>query len=333
MSKYDHKNLSNQWAEFSGIDWRQSVDQIRSAFFRAVQKLEVDPPVPGSVNDLLVDGADGPLRARLYTPKACGKPPGPGIVFFHGGGFVLGDIESHDALCRRLADSSRCRLISLDYRRAPEHKFPAAFDDAVAAWQWVMARAEAIGFDHDRVAVAGDSAGANLAAGIALHTLRSGEREPAMQALFYPLLQLVDTGPGRFGLKQGFFLSNAALNFFKRAYLHSSEDALDERVSPLLVDDLAGIAPAYVVTAGLDPLQSEGRAWAEKLAALGVPVTHRDYPSQTHGFFMFTALSVVARDGVRDAGLAIGRTLGVIGPEPAIPARGNPGGKPGGHPE
>ncbi len=315
MPDSDARDLWKQLAELSGVDWRLSVDQIRSAFFRAAQKLEIDPPALASVNDLLVDGAEGPLRARLYVPRACGHPPGPGIVFFHGGGFVLGDLESHDALCRRLADASRCRLLALDYRRAPEHKFPAAFEDAQSAWAWVMARAEAIGFDPDRVAVAGDSAGGNLAAGIALHTLRTGEKEPAMQALLYPLLQLADIAPGRFGLKQGFFLSGAALDYFKRAYLRAGADAMDERISPLLANDLAGIAPAFIVTAGLDPLHGEGTAYAARLAALGVPVTHRDYPSQTHGFFMMTALSVVARDAVRDAGLAIGRTLGAIGPE------------------
>lgn len=284
---------------------RASTLVMREALRRGVAALEGPRQEVAESRELIAPGQDGPLRARLYVPFGAGVGPGPGVVYFHGGGFAVGDLDSHDGLCRRLAGASRCRLLHVAYRLAPENKFPAAVEDALAAFDWAQGEgAGSLGFDPDFVAVGGDSAGGNLAATVAL------ERDPAFQLLIYPLLQLVETNADRLRALEGHIVARAMLENARAAYLANRDDAKHPWASPLLRDDIAGAPPAYLVTAGLDPLHDEGRAYAERLAAAGVTVDHQHFNAAVHGFFQFTAASDGARDAVEAAGRALGEALG-----------------------
>lgn len=297
----------------SGMDWKGSTEGLRNSFYRASRSVERDLPDLAELSNLVVDGADGPLKARLYVPLAAGIAPAPAIIFFHGGGFVMGDLDTHDVICRRLAASSRCRVLSVDYRLAPEHKFPTAHDDAMAAWTWATDRNNILGFDPDRIAVAGDSAGGNLSAFIAQETGRRGAIMPAFQLLLYPLVQFVDIRAKRMSFQEGgFFISPNLFDYFRDSYVGRETDRMDRRVSPLFApdEDFAGLAPAHMVLCGWDPLKDEGKAYVSKLAAHGVPVTVKEYPGMVHGFMNMTAVSNPARKAIEEAGLVVGRALG-----------------------
>jgi acetyl esterase len=229
------------------------------------------------VRDLTVTGAMGPLRARHYAPvNAIGTEPL--LVFFHGGGFVVGDIETHDALCRLICRDAEVHVLSVEYRLAPEHKAPAATEDAYAAYQWAVAHVGELGADPARIAVGGDSAGGNLAAAVAQLARKKGAPAPALQLLIYPVTNY-SSGDTRSKtlFADGFFLAKKDI-------------ASDSRISPLLADDLSGLPPALVVTAGFDPLRDEGTQYAEAMAAAGVPVDHRQFGSLIHGFANFFPL-------------------------------------------
>lgn len=290
------------------IDLKASAVQARAAFWRAAQRLEADAPLLHDRRALRVDGGAGVLDARLYTPFAAG-PIGPGLVYFHGGGFVMGDLDSHEMLCRRLAAAAHIRVLSVAYRLAPEHRFPAAVDDAEAAARWAFANAAAIGFDPTRIALGGDSAGGTLAA-VAAQTLRRDRcSRLAAQLLIYPCTQMVTMTPSQLKFREGYVVTQAAQDFFKDKYLARREDAYDVRCSPLLENDLAGLPQTLCITAGFDPLLDEAKAYADKLAAAGVPVTHRHYPNQPHGFFNMTAVSTAARHAIEDAGRWLAEAL------------------------
>lgn len=299
--------------DFSNMDWKGSTDGLRQSFYRASRSVERDLPDLAEISNLIVDGADGPLKARLYVPLAAGITPAPAIIFFHGGGFVLGDLDTHDVICRRLAASSRCRVLSVDYRLAPENRFPDAHRDALAAWNWATDRNNILGFDPDRIAVAGDSAGGNLSAFIAQETVRTGKLSPAFQLLLYPLVQFVDIRAKRLTFQEGgFFISPNLFDYFRDSYVEKETERMDKRVSPLFApdEDFAGLAPTHLVLCGWDPLKDEGRAYASKLAAHGVPVTIKEHPGMVHGFMNMTAVSVPARKAIEEAGLVVGKALG-----------------------
>ena len=301
--------------DFSSMDWKGSTEGLRNAFYRASRSVERDLPDLAEISNLVVDGAAGPLKARLYVPLAAGIAPAPAIVFFHGGGFVLGDLDTHDVICRRLAASSRCRVLSVDYRLAPEHRFPTAHDDALAAWQWATDRKNILGFDPDRIAVAGDSAGGNLSAFIAQETGRTGALMPAFQLLLYPLVQFVDIRAKKMSFQEGgFFISPNLFDYFRDSYVGKETDRMDPRVSPLFAsdEDFAGLAPTHLVLCGWDPLKDEGKAYASKLAAHGVPVTIKEHPGMVHGFMNMTAVSKPARTAIEDAGKVVGKALGAL---------------------
>jgi acetyl esterase len=284
---------------------------MRVALRRSLETLEGPPVELADIRPVTIPGPTGPMPARLYTPLAAGLPPGPVLMFIHGGGFVLCDLDTHDRLCRRLASLSHVRVLSVDYRLAPKHKFPAAYDDTLAAFDWAAGPgAEELGFDPRRIAVGGDSAGGNLAAAIAQARRRGGALPaPTFQLLIYPLMQLAEDHARPQRILEGHFVSKAIIDGVRTNYLVDEEDALDPRASPLFAKDLAGVAPAFVMTAGLDPLQHEARAYADMLAAAGVRVQLEHYGTVPHGFLQMTAVLNVAVDAVEDAADALARAL------------------------
>lgn len=296
-------------------DLRVPIERLRQQFFRMDYSGEPDAPELAEIRQLTVPGPEGPLRARLYVPLGAGMPPGPGILFFHGGGFVLGDLESHDMICRRLAEGARCRVLAIDYRLAPETCFPCAHDDALAAWAWLSAEGDKVGMDPDRIAVAGDSAGGNLAAFVCQQMNREGRPMPAFQLLLYPLLQFADIrGKKMPPQESGFFISVGLFELFRGHYLPDPSTYMDPRVSPLFApaEDLQGLPPAHIIVCGWDPLHDEGLAYAAKLRALGIRVSEKVYPSMVHGFMNLTHMSATARSAIREAGEITGQALGAL---------------------
>nr|MCW2727690.1 alpha/beta hydrolase [Aeromicrobium sp.] len=265
-----------------------------------------NPPI-GAVTDRTIDGPGGPLGLRFYTPRGL-SGRSPALLFFHGGGWVYGDLESHDATCRFLAEQAQVRVVAVDYRLAPEAPFPAAVDDAMAAWTWITEHAQGLGIDPGRIAVGGDSAGGNLAAIVAQQTVAAGGPSPAFQLLIYPATDFAEKAPSRRTYAKGFFLTQAFMDLAEENYLVGGEDRSDPRLSPLY-GDVTGVAPAYVVTAGFDPLLDEGDAYAEKLRAAGVPVEHVCEDGLIHGFINMVAIGRTAPKAARRAAAALQRGL------------------------
>ncbi len=247
------------------------------------------------VTELTVRGADGQLGARLYVPRGAPSQDGALLVFYHGGGWVVGDLDTHDGYCRTLADDSGVRVLSVDYRLAPEAEAPAAAEDAIAAFTWAVEHAADLGASPDRVGVGGDSAGGNLAAVVAQQTVRRKLPQPAVQVLLYPGVDLVGRRSSRDLFRDGFFLTETDINFYRDHYTPDPAMRRDPIVSPLLADDLSDLPPAHIVTAGFDPLRDEGDEYAEKLEAAGVQVKHVRETSMLHGFVNIMVLSDAAR--------------------------------------
>jgi acetyl esterase len=239
------------------------------------------------VTELTVRGADGQLGARLYVPRNAGRGL---LVFFHGGGWVVGDLDSHDAYCRDVAVEAGLRVLSVDYRLAPEAEAPVAAEDAIAAFSWAVEHAEDLGVDPTLVAVGGDSAGGNLAAVVAQQSVLRGLPAPALQLLLYPALDLVGRRPSRDLFGEGFFLTEDDIIWYREHYTPDPAIRSSPLVSPLLASDLSGLCPAHIVTAGFDPLRDEGNEYADLLSAAGVPVTHICEPDMVHGFANILAL-------------------------------------------
>ena len=247
--------------------------------------LAAPPPEVESAEDLHAGGPAGDIRVRLYRPRgAADAGPLPALVYFHGGGWTIGDLDTHDVVCRVLADLGRCAVVSVDYRLAPEHKFPAAVDDAVAATRWVASEAARLGLDARRIAVGGDSAGGNLAAVVALIARDDGGPPLAMQTLIYPATDMAADTPSHLRYGEGYLLTRDAILWFRSNYLRDAADEADWRASPLKAADLSRLPPAYVITAGFDPLVDEGRAYVDRLQAAGVPVTYECFEGMIHGF-------------------------------------------------
>lgn len=243
-------------------------------------------PIAG-VEDRLVDTGAAQVPVRIYRPEA--EEPRPVIVYFHGGGWVVGDLDTHDTLCRILTASSGMGVVAVDYRLAPEHPFPAAPQDAVAVTEWVAAEAGTLGFDPGWIGVAGDSAGGNLAAVVAL-SLRDSPVTIRAQGLIYPSVDLTLNHPSHRAARTDIVLTHAVMRWFRDHYAPDAEDWLDWRASPLLAEDLAGLPPAFVLTAGFDPLTDEGQAYAARLREAGVAVHDRPWPGQFHGFLSMIGL-------------------------------------------
>jgi len=244
------------------------------------------PPEIGAVKNLTADGPGGPIPLRVYRPAGVASGASlPALVYFHGGGWVIGDLDTHDVQCRQVTAEAGITVVAVDYRLAPEHKFPAAVDDAWAATRWVVSHASALGVDGRRIAVAGDSAGGNLAAVVAL-LARDAADGPAiaLQVLVYPVTDLGSESKSYNDFAEGYMLTRDSMRWFKNHYLKSAGDAEDWRASPIRAKSLAGLPPALVVTAGFDPLRDEGAAYAARLTEAGVRVDYVCYGGMIHGF-------------------------------------------------
>jgi acetyl esterase len=259
------------------------------------------PAAPAGVDARLVlaAGPGGPVPLRAYRPPGTVKGERlPALVYFHGGGWVIGDLDTHDVLCRQLAAGARCAVISVDYRLAPEHPFPAAVEDCDAATRYVAREAAALGVDATRIAVGGDSAGGNLAAVVALAARDADGPAILFQMLVYPATDQRAESPSHERNAEGYLLTRASIEYFRGQYLPRREDWLDWRASPLLARSLAGLPPAYVLTAGYDPLVDEGRAYAERLEREGVRAQYREYPDMVHGFLLMGGALDTANEAV-----------------------------------
>ncbi len=250
-----------------------------------------------SAEDRTVPGAEGDLRARVYRPE--GDGPFPTVVFFHGGGWVIGDLDTHDNMARHVCRGARAVVVAVDYRLAPEHPFPAASDDAVASARWVAQHLDEFGGDG-RLGLAGDSAGGNLAAVVA-QVLRDDGTPLAGQFLIYPAVDAEGEYPSRVENAKGYFLEKDTMDWFYGHYAGSWDDARDARLSPLHGADLAGLPPAVVVTAEFDPLRDEGEAYAKALEAAGVHADVRRYDGMIHGFFDMGTVSPAARTATEES--------------------------------
>ena len=259
----------------------------------------------GSVADREFAGPAGPVPIRIYTPRGV-TATGPALVYYHGGGWVYGGLESHDAVCRFLAEHADVRVIAVDYRLAPEAPFPAAVDDALAAYDWISANAEGLGVDPARIAVGGDSAGANLATVIAQERVGSGG--PVFQLLIYPPTDFGVERASRHTYASGFYLSKRYMDRAEALYLPDGTDAADPRLSPIY-GKLEGLAPAYLVTAGFDPLRDEGEAYAEAMRAAGVEVEYVCERGLIHSFANMVGVGRSAPAAMRRAGDALLRGL------------------------
>jgi acetyl esterase len=279
-------------------------EQARTTRRRQAALYGGEPETVGSVRDLQMD-VHVPLRARHYAPADPGGPH-PLLLYFHGGGFVFGDLDTHDCLCRLLCAHAGAHVLAIDYRLAPEHPFPAPVEDAAAALEWAHANAADLGADPSRIGVGGDSAGGNLAAVACQLAAAAGGPPTALQLLIYPVTDFTVRRRSRELFGEGFFLTNAEMDWFDAHYLGGSrEHAADPRASPLLAEDLRGLPPALVVTAAFDPLRDEAEEYARALIAAGVPTVLRRYPGMIHGFLSAAGVSRNCRDAVVEmAGMA-----------------------------
>jgi acetyl esterase len=260
-----------------------------------------------TATDLAVQGPAGTLPVRVYEPQGFGLEDRPLIIYFHGGGWTIGDLDTCASVCRFLALNTPAVVLAAGYRLAPEHPFPAAVEDAVAAFNWAAANGSRLGIDPARIAVAGDSAGGNLAAALSLQARDSGGPMPAMQALIYPVTDAVGGQRSRDEFAEGFLLTKADMDWFEHHYLPPGTDHADPRVSMLRADDLSGLPSAYVATAGFDPLRDEGEAYAARMQDAGVQVTLRRHPGLIHGFANMTEVSRTARAAMLElAGVVAG---------------------------
>lgn len=258
--------------------------QAREALNGPLRELGGHPETTASVENLDIPGPAGQIPIRTYTPQ--GDGPFPILMYFHGGGWVICDLDTHDSICHSLANGAECIVVSVDYRLAPEHKFPAAVEDAYAATQWVAENANAINGDNARVAVGGDSAGGNLAAVVSLMARDRGGPSLLYQLLIYPVTNpsAFDTGSyRRYGVD--YLLTSDDMEWYRDQYLESEEDAYNPYASPLLAQDLSNLPPAFVITAAFDVLRDEGEAYADRLRQAGISVRSKRYNGMIHGFF------------------------------------------------
>ncbi len=259
------------------------------------------------IEDIDVPGPGGPIACRIYAASSGG--PLPALLYLHGGGWVVGDIDSHDSVCRGLARRAGCLVLSVDYRLAPEHRFPAALEDAWAAMSWLHDNAAGIGADPGRLAVGGDSSGGNLAAVLARWSRDRGGPRPAAQVLIYPVIDIDLDTPSYRTVGTGYGLTRESMRWYWEQYLSDPRDGASPDASPLRATDLSNLAPALVITCELDPLMSEGTAYAAVLGSAGVPVEHIHEPDMIHGYIRMAGVISRARKSWDDCARFLRREL------------------------
>ena len=284
--------------------------EVARATFVGLMQLVGPKDVPvGRVENRNVPGKDGAIPIRVYSPVAAGDDPMPALVYYHGGGFVIGSIETHDGLCRLMACEGGFRVISVDYRLAPEHKYPAALDDAYAALSWIEQNASDIGVDANRIAVGGDSAGGALAAEVAQLAKAKGGLSLAAQMLLFPVTQVGEETSSLREFAVGYFLEKETLDWFYTSYLPKDADRNDPKISPLRAKDVSGLPPAFIMLGGFDPLHDEGMQYADKLRAAGVKVTVADHSDMVHCFIYLQAVLPQAHEALASAAKSVAAIL------------------------
>jgi acetyl esterase len=273
--------------EQRGLPSTQTLSPAEARSFYRERRFFTQPAAPevALVRDLQADGPHGAIAVRLYRPL--GTEPAqvlPVLVYFHGGGWVIGDLDTHDVLCRELANAAGCAIVAVDYRMAPEHRFPTAVDDCLAATYWVHRNAGLLGIDPARLGIGGDSAGGNLAAVVALGARDAGDLPIAFQLLIYPATDMRCGAASHQINGEGYLLTSDTIDYFHDHYIADAAQDLDWRASPLLCDDLSRLPPALVLTAGYDPLRDEALMYSQRLSGAGNRATHVCFERQIHGF-------------------------------------------------
>jgi acetyl esterase len=279
-----------------------AVEEARAGY-RALRVLDGTPEPVAGVEDRAIPGPSGEIPVRIYTPEAA--TPSGALVYLHGGGWVIGDLDTHDALCRALTHRAGCLTVSVDYRLAPEHKFPAPLDDAFAATQWVADNAAALGAGGLRLAIGGDSAGGNLTAAVTLLARDRGGPALAQQVLFYPALDYAFDTESYGSNATGYMLTQDAMRWFWGHYVRNEADGANPLVSPLRAADLRGLPPALIVTAEFDPLRDEGEAYGERLREAGVATTVSRYDGMIHSFVQLAGIFPQGKEAIQQAADAL----------------------------
>jgi acetyl esterase len=293
--------------------WEQGAEEARRAVIQRYPDLSGPPEPVKSVEDLTIPGPAGRVPVRVYTPLDAGDGPLPAVVFFHGGGWVTGNLDTHECACRGLANRAGCLVIAVDFRSAPEHRFPAAVEDCWAAVEWLADKGSEVGADPARLAVCGDSAGGNLAAVMALRARDRGGPRLAAQLLVYPVLDYNLDTPSYLANATGYGLTRDAMRWYWQQYLGESADGLSAEASPLRASDHSGLAPALVIVCELDPLLDEGRAYAAKLVAAGVRVEEILEAGMVHGHLRLPAVVSRTLKSWDDCARFLGREFGPAG--------------------
>lgn len=280
------------------------VEEGRQVARDTLRSFQGEPAAVARVEDKKVPGPHGFVPVRVYTPE--GEGARPALVYFHGGGWVLCDLDTHDGVCRAIAHNSGAIVIAVDYRLAPENQYPVAVEDCFAAVRWVHASAAEIGVDPDRIAVGGDSAGGNLAAVMSLKARDEGGPPLALQVLVYPVTNLVAFDTASYSeFAEGYYLTRSEMEWFRQSYLARAEDAQHPYASPLVADDLSNLPPALVITAEFDVLRDEGEAYAKRLEDAGVKVTCTRYPGMIHPFFSMPGAIAQGRKAIEQVASAL----------------------------
>jgi len=301
--------LAEMTGEASLVEGR-TVERAR-AENREGAPIVAGPPRPmARVEALTIPGPAGEIPARLYVSLGGPRAPQPLLVYYHGGGWVIGDLDTHDGVCRFLAELGGCRVLSVGYRLAPEHPFPGPVEDAVAAFSWAAENAGELGADPARIAVGGDSAGGNLAAAVCLQARDGRGARPAMQTLLYPVTDAAGGQASREMFAKGFLLTRNDMDWFEGHYIPDGCDHDDPRISMMRAGDVSGLPPAYVATAGFDPLRDEGETYAMRMREAGVKVALQRHPGLIHGFANLTAISRTSRAAMYELAGALRMGLG-----------------------
>jgi acetyl esterase len=290
--------------------WDLTPPEARKKVVELTRMVECKEAI-GKIEDRTLPGPAGPLPFRVYTPLAADDEPSGGVIFFHGGAWVLGDLDTHDCLCRILANESGCRFISVDYRLAPEHPFPAAVEDACVATAWIAAHAVELAIDPTCFAVAGDSAGGTLAA-VVCQSAKGSDFKIALQVLLCPATDIAADTQSRREFAEGYFLEGPLISWAGAHYLPLGVDINDPRLSPLRAPSLSGLPPAHIHTAGFDILREEGKAYADALERAGVKVRHVCHEHMIHHFYAMAGAIPYARTALKAMGADIKAALSPV---------------------